>query len=132
MPGKALTNTPSNTYCRAPGITNDDKSPSKIKIFCSILIQLNNENAGTTQGIAAIETIMEHIAWTLKKDPLEVRIANFIQKGDPMLGVPGAKFEEENPLPAMLADLKASAEYDDRKRFVETFNQVTLYHSLFS
>ncbi|ODM92327.1 Abscisic-aldehyde oxidase [Orchesella cincta] len=97
IPGKALTNTPPNTYCRAPG---------------------------STQGIAIIETIMEHVAWKLKMDPLEVRIANFIQPGDPLIAVPGAKFEGENPLPKIIEDLKASADYDDRKKFVDTFNQV--------
>ncbi|CAG0880344.1 unnamed protein product [Cyprideis torosa] len=48
------TNTPSNTWTRAPG---------------------------TTEGIAFIEHIMEHIAVELKKDPLEVRQVNFLQQG---------------------------------------------------
>jgi len=80
---------------------------------------------GSTQGIAIIETIMEHIAWAIKKDPLEVRMTNFIQPGDPLIAIPGAKFEGENPLPNMITELKTSADYDARKKFVETFNQVT-------
>lgn len=89
-------------------------------------LKMNSNGAvtGTTLGIGAIETIMEHIAWTLKKDPLEVRMTNFIQKGDPLIAVPGLKFEEENPLPGMIQEFKQSADYDDRKKFVETFNQV--------
>jgi len=44
------TDTPSNTYCRAPG---------------------------TTQGIALIENLMEHMANTCKEDPLSFRLKNF-------------------------------------------------------
>lgn len=35
---------------------------------------------GTIEGISTIETIMEHIATTLDKDPLSVRMANFVKK----------------------------------------------------
>jgi len=67
---------------------------------------------------------MEHIAFTLKKDPLEVRQVNFIRKGDPFIGVPGAKLPLDNLLPGMIAELKVNGDYDSRKKFVEVFNQV--------
>lgn len=64
QPKVALTDTPVNTYCRAPG---------------------------SAQGVAGIEHIMEHIAYVVKKDPLEVRQINLMKKGDPFIGVPGAR-----------------------------------------
>ncbi|ODM88520.1 putative aldehyde oxidase-like protein, partial [Orchesella cincta] len=95
-PEVAVTNTAPNTYCRAPG---------------------------SSQGVAGIETVMEHIAFILKKDPLEVRQVNFMEKGDAFIGVPGATLPLDNLLPGMTADLKVSGDYETRKKFVEVFNQ---------
>lgn len=67
-PGLVTTNTATNTFCRAPG---------------------------SSQGVAIIETIMEHIAFAVKRIPLEVRAANFIRKGDPLLGIPGAEYAKK-------------------------------------
>ena len=52
----AVTDAPANTWCRAPG---------------------------TVEGIGIIENIMEHIAYTVKKDPFDVRMAN-IPENSPM------------------------------------------------
>lgn len=52
---RTRTDTPSNTWCRGPG---------------------------TVEGIAMIENIMEHIAWRVKKDPLEVRMNNIAADSD--------------------------------------------------
>jgi xanthine dehydrogenase molybdopterin-binding subunit B len=67
---------------------------------------------------------MEHIAFTLKKDPLEVRMVNFIKNGDSIFAVPSLKLKEENPLPKIIEDLKMSADYNDRVKFIDNFNKV--------
>ncbi|XP_064292368.1 uncharacterized protein LOC128674487 [Plodia interpunctella] len=51
------TDTPSNTWCRAPA---------------------------STEGIAMIEYIMDRIAYNLRKDPLEVRLLNMSKKDNPI------------------------------------------------
>lgn len=57
-----------------------------------------------------IENIMEHIARvTMKKDPMQVRLANMNDM-------------DKAALEPMIKDLLKSADYEIRKRAVETFN----------
>ncbi|XP_035910085.1 xanthine dehydrogenase 1-like [Anopheles stephensi] len=79
--GKAAkTDAPSNTWCRAPG---------------------------TTEGIAMIENIMEHVAWELGLDPLELRLMNMPE---------GSKMRE------LLPQFRKDVEYNQRKADIDTFN----------
>lgn len=55
IPSAVLTNTPSNTYVRAPG---------------------------STQGHAIMENVMEHIAVEAGMDPLELRLKNMVPDPD--------------------------------------------------
>ncbi|XP_011694377.1 PREDICTED: xanthine dehydrogenase 1-like isoform X1 [Wasmannia auropunctata] len=76
------TDIPSNTHCRAPG---------------------------STEGIAMVENMIEHIAKVTKKDPVQVRLSNM-------------NILDKIPLETMVKDLSKSADYEKRKRAVETFN----------
>uniref|UniRef100_A0A1L8DXU8 Indole-3-acetaldehyde oxidase n=2 Tax=Nyssomyia neivai TaxID=330878 RepID=A0A1L8DXU8_9DIPT len=74
------TEAPSHTWCRSPG---------------------------TTEGIAMIENIMEHIAKDLALDPVEVRLANM---------------PDDSPLKGIVKDFVKSVDYYERKKEIETFN----------
>ncbi|KAL6263815.1 hypothetical protein P5V15_003898 [Pogonomyrmex californicus] len=64
---------------------------------------------GSTEGVSMIENIMEHIARVTRKDPLKIKLAN-------MNDVDKAALEP------MIKELSKSADYEIRKRAVETFN----------
>lgn len=76
------TDLPSNTFCRG---------------------------SGSTEAIAMLENIMEHIAKVMKKDPVQVRLANMNDA-------------DKTILEPMINDLFKSADYETRKKAVETFN----------
>ncbi|XP_059474105.1 xanthine dehydrogenase/oxidase-like isoform X2 [Neocloeon triangulifer] len=64
---------------------------------------------GPIEGIAFHDEIMERIAKTLKKDPLEVKLLN-MQTMD-------------SPLPGLITELQRKADYAKRKQEVDAFNQ---------
>jgi xanthine dehydrogenase molybdopterin-binding subunit B len=66
---------------------------------------------GSSEGIAFAETIMEHIAKVLKKDPIEVRIQNLKNDDSTILN--------------MMKDFKVTAQYEERKQNVEEYNRVS-------
>ena len=70
------TDTPSNTYCRAPG---------------------------TTQGIAIVENLMEHLAKACNEDPLTFRLKNLTNQSD-----------EANAMRNIISEVRRSSEYDQR------------------
>ena len=67
------------------------------------------------KGHAMMETIIEHLAFELGMDPLELRMANMVVQ------VPIAN--EINPLPEVIETLKRTSNYETRKQEVATFNQ---------
>ncbi|XP_049875312.1 uncharacterized protein LOC126373278 [Pectinophora gossypiella] len=77
-----LTDLPSNSFARAPG---------------------------TSEGMASIEHIMEHIAFAVQKDPTEVRIANMRT--------------DDNDLPKLIEELKKDCDYVKREQEIKQFNR---------
>jgi len=67
---------------------------------------------------------MDHIAARLNIDPIELRLKNFLKEGDKL--VTGKVFEQQNPLPTMIEKIKKSSNYDERKKNVEEFNNVSM------
>ncbi|XP_068630719.1 uncharacterized protein [Battus philenor] len=80
--GSVLTDLPSNTFCRAPG---------------------------TSEGIACIEHIMEHISYEVQKDATDVRLANMRTN--------------DNKIPELIEELKKDADYDKRAAEIKQYNK---------
>ncbi|XP_073946023.1 uncharacterized protein isoform X2 [Choristoneura fumiferana] len=76
------TDTSSNTFARAPG---------------------------TSEGMASIEHIMEHIAFVVQKDATDVRIANMRT--------------DDNDLPSLIDMWKKETDYDKRVKDIQAFNK---------
>ncbi|XP_026467613.1 indole-3-acetaldehyde oxidase-like [Ctenocephalides felis] len=77
-----VTDTPSNTFCRAPG---------------------------SAEATAMIENIMEHIAYVLGLEPLEVRLENMR--------------ENDNLLLEIIDEFRKKTDYDHRKTEINKFNK---------
>nr|XP_032518556.1 indole-3-acetaldehyde oxidase-like [Danaus plexippus plexippus] len=77
-----ITDNASNTYCRSPS---------------------------STEAIAMVENIMEFIAYSIAKDPIEVRLQNMLV--------------DKNPLPEMIIQLKSDSEYDSRLNNIKIYNE---------
>ena len=71
-----------------------------------------------------MEYIMERISFEMNLDPLDFRMKNLLKKGDRLIKAYGT-LAEENPIPKMVHSLKQSANYLERKKKVDEFNQVS-------
>ncbi|XP_064098256.1 uncharacterized protein LOC135209209 [Macrobrachium nipponense] len=92
------TDTPANTWCRTPG-----------HVEC----------------VGAIETVMDHVAHALDKDPLEVREANMAPPNVFRFLAP--PLDKNVVAEDILPLLKEKANYDERKSSVEEFNKTNLF-----
>lgn len=64
-----------------------------------------------------IESLMDHIAYSVNKDPLEVRVINMDET-------------KEAKMLSFIDELKQWAEIDKRKKQIAEFNKVYLKHIL--
>ncbi|MBX9753293.1 MAG: molybdopterin-dependent oxidoreductase, partial [Pseudomonadaceae bacterium] len=76
---------------------------------------------GGPQGMVAIEEVMDAIARSLGKDPLDVRKANYYGKTERNV-THYYQTVEDNLLEEMTADLEASSEYSKRRAEIIAFN----------
>lgn len=77
---------------------------------------------GGPQGIAAMETIIDRIARTLKKDAAEIRNTNFYALFERNVTPYGQKIEN-NRLPKIWEQIIETSEYFARRKQVDEFNQ---------
>ncbi len=77
---------------------------------------------GGPQGLIACERWIEHIAYALGKDPLEVRKANFYGTTDRNV-TPYHQTVEDNIIHRVVEELERSSDYQRRRREILDFNR---------
>jgi len=82
---------------------------------------------GGPQGVATIENIMQDVAAYLKKDPLDVRLANVYGITDRNTTHYGQVLKH-NTLPQLFDELVATSDYRKRRIAVEKFNAESKTH----
>ena len=94
MPYGVRLNTPTPTAMRAPGMCN---------------------------GHAMIESIMQHCAAEMSMTPSELREANLVEQGDPIMP-PGRTLEDPSPIAMMIEKCKTDSDFVARRQTVDDFN----------
>lgn len=82
---------------------------------------------GGPQGVVNIENIIEEIALHLGKDALDVRQINCYGIDERNVTPYGQRIEN-NPLPALFAQLRQSSGYDQRQQGIAEFNKASPTH----
>lgn len=77
---------------------------------------------GGPQGMMGIERIMDEIALTLGKDPLDIRKAN-LYSAAPRNRTPYGQQVKDNVAPELMVALEAKARYRERREAVTAFNR---------
>jgi xanthine dehydrogenase large subunit len=77
---------------------------------------------GSPQAMAAIERVIDAIAFALGRDPLEVRKLNFYGKGERNI-TPFEAEVKDNILDELVAELEASSDYAARRQAIRAFNR---------
>lgn len=77
---------------------------------------------GGPQGMMAMETVIDEIAFAVQKDPLDVRKANFYNTTDRNV-TPYHQTLKTYNLPALVDQLEVASDYRNRRVAINTFNQ---------
>ncbi|MFV1852070.1 MAG: xanthine dehydrogenase molybdopterin binding subunit [Thalassospira sp.] len=77
---------------------------------------------GGPQGMVAIERIIDEIAMTVGRDPMDVRIANYYGTDDRNT-TPYHMVVEDNVLPELTDDILAASDYRKRREEIDAFNE---------
>ena len=77
---------------------------------------------GGPQGMMAMETVIDEIAFAVQKDPLDVRKANFYNTTDRNV-TPYHQTLNTFNLPALVDQLEVASDYRNRRVAINTFNQ---------
>lgn len=82
---------------------------------------------GGPQGVATIESIVQDIAAYLKKDPLDVRLANLYGTTERNTTHYG-QLLKHNTLPQLFEEVVESSDYRNRRKLVDKFNSESRTH----
>jgi len=77
---------------------------------------------GMCNGHAMMEAIMQHSAIEIGMSPLDLRMNNLMEQGDPIMPPP-LTLDVESPIPTMIENVKTSGEYTVRKEAASEFNK---------
>src|SRR4029078_13700691 len=95
---------------------------NSLPLFTNTVSNTAFRGFGGPQGIMGCERWIEHIAYALGKDPLEVRKANFYGT-DKNNVTPYHQQVEDNIIHRVVGDLEATADYQARRQAVLKFNR---------
>jgi xanthine dehydrogenase large subunit len=80
---------------------------------------------GGPQGMLAIERALDHIAWTLGLDPLDVRKRNLYGPGRDL--TPYGMQVTDNILPELIGTLERTSDYRARRQTIADFNRTSRF-----
>jgi len=77
---------------------------------------------GMVNGHAMIEAMIQHAANEIGMSPLDLRMNNLMEQGDPIMPPP-LTLSETSPIPTMVDKIKTSGEYSTRMEAATAFNK---------
>jgi xanthine dehydrogenase large subunit len=80
---------------------------------------------GGPQGMLAIERVLDHIAWTLGVDPLDLRKRNLYGPGRDM--TPYGMQVTDNIMPELIDTLERTSDYRERRASIAAFNRLSRF-----